>query len=354
MKILIVWTRQFNYADGLKYAFESNGHCAQVFELEYFNSSVTGIKKFLYRKCKMKWLADRYNNDMKRRIIDRCKLIEADAVLILNGDEMKIFDEGFFAGLRQINVRTILWLVDGMANYKNFTTASFKNYEYIYTFDRNDVALIKNDYGVVAKYLPLVAAEEVYNAAGTYQKEFDLCFVGGADKKRLSVLESVAEYCYRNNLKMIVYGNLWKNESWIQDWKYRVITKKRYPYLYRIAHNRKILPQELAELYKKTKINLNITTTRHSGLNPRTFEILATKSFQIAEYNLNSEGIFVSGVDFVTYKTTDELLALIGGYIKHEPERDQIAANGYDKICRQYLLRHVVRKIIDDLRGGRL
>ena len=55
---------------------------------------------------------------------------------------------------------------------------------------------------------------------------------------------------------------------------------KLFPYLL----NHHISSNEMTNIYRRSKVYLNIGAIEHLSLNPRTFEILATGSFQLTDH----------------------------------------------------------------------
>ena len=115
-----------------------------------------------------------------------------------------------------------------------------------------------------------------------------------------------------------------------------------------IFTNTSLPPDKVNELYSRSKICLNINKQQTVyGGNMRLYEILATNSFQITNFNDYIEDEFCGCVE--SYKNTEELLQKIVYYLDHENERKAIAQRGYDKVMKSELFYHRAKKILDDV-----
>lgn len=91
--------------------------------------------------------------------------------------------------------------------------------------------------------------------------------------------------------------------------------------------------KEMPFIFRKSKINLNITTRAiESGLSQRIWDVLACKGFLITNYQPEIDTFFKDGVHLVTYSSHNELLEKIDYYLHHEDERQIIAQSGFDWI----------------------
>lgn len=103
-------------------------------------------------------------------------------------------------------------------------------------------------------------------------------------------------------------------------------------------------------VFKKTKINLNITLRSIiSGIPLRAFDIMGAGGFLLSNYQSDFLKHFVPDEDFVFYESKDDLIAKIDYYLTHEDERIQIAKNGFEKIKEKHTYRHRVQEMISYL-----
>lgn len=92
---------------------------------------------------------------------------------------------------------------------------------------------------------------------------------------------------------------------------------------------------ELSKIYRKSKINLNITLhCIETGAPQRIFDIMAAGGFMLSNYQKELTELFVPGEEIVLYHNMEELQQLVEYYLTHEEERERIAKKGQDKVLR--------------------
>ena len=109
--------------------------------------------------------------------------------------------------------------------------------------------------------------------------------------------------------------------------------------------NRFLSPKEVSNLYSRSKICINIHNKQSKeGCNPRFFEIIGTKSFELVD---NIEYIQKNFNDYtVIYKDTDDLISKIRFYLKHEQDRECIIDKGYEYISQNHTFINRIEEII--------
>ena len=84
----------------------------------------------------------------------------------------------------------------------------------------------------------------------------------------------------------------------------------------------------------------------HKGVNPRTFEIMATGSFQLIDEREDYAGL-VTERDMVIFRSTEELIEKISYYLAHEDERERIAAHGHAAVLGRYSMEASLNRILN-------
>lgn len=123
--------------------------------------------------------------------------------------------------------------------------------------------------------------------------------------------------------------------------------QKNHPDLFSCLNNYNIPPEKTADVYRRSKIVLNINKSIHKSISPRTFEILATNSFQLMNSGQESNNTLNLMKDLVLFKTEDDLIAKINYYLSHENERKEIAQNGFID-CQHFSLSNILSKVLAD------
>ena len=348
-KVLVVWYKNFEYLDRMVNAFRANNIEADKFTIEYFYDYANCLQR-IGNSLGIKHFKSAHNKKMRDDIIKKCEKENFDSILILTGNFREVIDDEFLSWAKHHEKKLLLWFIDSVRNFKCYDEIYFKNFKGIYSFEPTDIKYLLNKYNVGnAKYLPVVADETIYNNENNaLNKVYDICFVGVASLHRAELLEAVARYCDYNNKTMIVYGHMWRFRPYIHMLRHRYNFKKKYPKLYKYVINKFINSQKVAELYKKSRIVLNIAQSDNSAANSRTFEILATNSFQIVGYNPSIEALFKDGKELVMYKNSEELINLIDYYLDNAEKRVEIASTGCEKVMKEFLLKRIVREFIQE------
>ena len=104
---------------------------------------------------------------------------------------------------------------------------------------------------------------------------------------------------------------------------------------------------EMPKIFHLSKINLNMTIKPiQTGLPLRIFDILGCGGFLMTNYQTELTEHFEIGVDLEAYASMDELVDKCAYYLEHEDVRQQIALNGYRKVCEQHTYIHRIKEMI--------
>lgn len=349
MKVLVIWYNIFHYLSGITNALNNiEGVEAQMFPLEYFNRQA-GLAENLLTKSGISYFKNKYHKETRAKLLENVDNYKPDIVLFLNADYEFIVDEAVLKKLKNKGIKTVVWFVDSAKN-SDMKTQYLENFDKIYSFEKNDIEYIKRKYNVKnVQYLPLGVCTDIYYPTEDKSFENDICFVGFSDEKRLKILETVAEYCITNNRKLIVYGQMWRTRPWLHRIRHENRFKKKYPNLYTFVVNKCIEPQEVAAVYNSSKICLNIIQKVHNGANPRTFEILGTKSFQLIDYSQGIADLFEDGKHLVMYRNDEELKTQLEYYLNNENKRDHIVQSGYELTINRYTMTKMVNIIVENI-----
>lgn len=102
---------------------------------------------------------------------------------------------------------------------------------------------------------------------------------------------------------------------------------------------------EMPKVFRKSKINLNITLRSiTTGVPLRVFDILGAGGFCLTNYQMCIAEHFEDGKDLVMYSSVEDMMEKIDYYLTHEEERMAIAQNGHRKV-KEYSYKNIYRKI---------
>lgn len=243
-----------------------------------------------------------------------------------------------------------VWYVDTM-QHGEYMPNIVKKYNKIYTFEPTDIEYAKQLYDIDIEYLPFGAGRNLFASDYlTKQKsyEYDICFVGlvAGSTYRLSILNTIAQLCIKNNYKFALYGHFWHSNHYLQQIIGSIKFRYKYPDLYKYVHNQKLEPNKVVDLYRKSRICLNIHNQNHTGLNCRSFEIMGNGNFLLTDKKDTNRLNIKAGVDYEDYSNMEELINKISYFLCHDKERQCIALNGAACVRQNYTIDRLISKVI--------
>lgn len=110
---------------------------------------------------------------------------------------------------------------------------------------------------------------------------------------------------------------------------------------------------EMPYAFRYGKINLNMTLrTIQNGIPLRCFDIMGAGGFLLTNYQMDFEGLFENGVDYVYYESKEDMLDKIAYYLEHEEKRVQIAQNGHAKVKAEHSYQIRLKQMLEMLGKG--
>lgn len=321
MKILLITPISHNKLFALQECLQSLNHEVCFFGTQSFEEQVAYAEKKLY-KLGLGSLKEKYYRKLNEKIEKGYLEFNPDLVFITNGGGLS----SQLLSLMKKKTNIIAWFFDSVKrDFMEETAENFVYYDKIFVFEKSDIPYIKEKYGLDVQYCSVGYNNKTYYPVSK-EKNIDIVFVGNPSPKRIAILREVANYASSHNLTMQIYG-AWYSEQ--HFWK-KIQFKKRDPILFQYINNRTIPSEIVADLYRQSKICLNIHIAIHEGVNPRTFEILGTRSFQLIDKRQDYNELIRPNVDVVVYEDVADLISKIDYYLSKEKERNVFANNGYE------------------------
>lgn len=307
------------------------------------------LSRVAYR-CGYRGKKRKYNEKRKKRLINN--IAGADAVLFVNLPDSAFSNDDILdirLACNENNCRMITWIIDPLKG--NVSLLPFiKCFDDVFSYEYDDVKWM-NEYGILAQYCP-VGYQNAYDVGmdENIEKDIDVLFVGTPYKNRLRILEYLAESQTAKNWKLKFIGPFYK--YW---WK-RVLFKIKHPILYKYVENAYLTGDEIVAAYRRSNICLNIHTENATSLNPRSYEIMATKSFELVDARKNYDE-FIEGKDLICFNDCDEMIKLIKYYLFNKEQLRCIADNGYKKVKKNrkmvdslsFVLRNFIKRRLDEI-----
>jgi len=280
------------------------------------------------------------------QVLEAADSFRPDLVLVLNGlhdfpqEHLGNIDE-----LRRRGVKTAVWFADD-PYLTDDTSRHAVHYDYVFTNELACLPLYQSIGCRQAHYLPLAVHTDLFRPirpAPVYA--YDICFIGMGFFNRIRLFDELAPFL--QDKKVIIAGFNWHRLS-------------RYAQMARFIQDRWIPVPETVHYYNGAKIVINLHRTiepgidnRNSGqwpavsVNPRTFEMSACGAFQLTDVRSDLATHYAIGSEMAVYRNAGELMQLIDHYLKHEHERNVMAARGYRRTIRSHSFTERIGRLLD-------
>ncbi len=105
--------------------------------------------------------------------------------------------------------------------------------------------------------------------------------------------------------------------------------------------------REMPQVFKNSKINLNITLRSiHTGIPLRVLDILSCGGFVLSNYQEELAEYFKVGEELELFENPDEAAEKIDYYLTHEEERQKIAGQGQQAVWERFDLKQQLKKLL--------
>lgn len=269
MRILVTGPTYQNQPQSVVRALIRQGHDVQLYSMADFYMGARYWQKKIY-KLGYHDVKHSYEECIARELQEICRMFRPDFVLVLNGlmisaPSLRVLQEYDKA----------LWMWDSFHRAPRLKEI-FPCFRRVYTFEKQDADELKDRYDVEASWLPLGYDDTIFYPKEV-MKNIDISFIGIPTPRRLRILDRIAEYAEQENRAMLIGGPWYSTEHF---WKKHSF-KRKHPALMRYVYNQIFSPEEAADIYRRSRICLNVIVEGHGAYNPRMLEIAATGSKQI-------------------------------------------------------------------------
>ncbi len=239
---------------------------------------------------------------------------------------------------------TINWFCDDQWRFDSFTKYYAPHFSYVITVDRFALDKYKE-----ISYKNVILSQWAsfgFNKDIDFDKiyyRYDVSFVGATSGYRRWIVKELL----KKGIKVVCFGYGWKNG--------------------------RVSFEKMAEIFKTSKINLNISNSvsydirymfssirtfreflisnkRAEQIKARNFEIPTFGGFQLTNYVPFLEDYFKIGEEVAVYTSLEDLLLKIKYYLENESERKRILVKGYSRAINDHTYSHRLKKIIEEIR----
>ncbi|AJF61476.1 hypothetical protein QT06_C0001G0636 [archaeon GW2011_AR15] len=288
-------------------------------------------KTFDYRAFKFQHLP-LTNFLLNKLMVLQAKSWKPDLVVVNKGESIL---RGTISDIKKEGIKTVNWNPDepfGLLQAFN-KIQNLEEYDACFNYDTQYIEPMKeinpNSYHLPPGADPsYVHKEQIPLKQRRYPA--DICMVGTAYPNRISLLSKLERYT------MKVAGPGWDKAP-------RNISENSLPYVDNI---------EMVRLFNESKIVLNPYGSSKNFIcpNPRTFEIPASRSFELTDMPRETKKYFTPKKEFVVYRDEKEFVELVEYYTENKEEREKIAEAGYKRVLKEHTMKHRVKSLLGTLK----
>ncbi|MBW8362842.1 MAG: hypothetical protein K0M56_11740 [Kaistella sp.] len=259
-KILFFSVQTFNLEKEIKYAMEKAGATVTYYDERPANNNFTKgiirLKRNIYQKR---------INLYYRKILKDIEHLQFDFLFVNRGE---VITDHFLKEFRkaQPQCEMIFYTWDSFTNHKHPTTI-LKNFDKCFTFDLEDA----RQYHIGFRPLFYLDQYKDINNAEVKGFKYDLLFLGTAHTDRYLISNKVKEWCVKNGLKNFCYYYMHSKTVYyyqkIFDSSFKNFDVNQLSFT-------SLTTEEIIDLYKESKVILDINHPGQKGLTMRTFEAL--------------------------------------------------------------------------------
>lgn len=332
-KVLIIGPDFYDYNLSVAKSFEDLGYKTKIISYKDNMTSIIDRLKYNYLpKKNIKNFKNKYIEEININVSEVYKIFQPEIIFVIKGNFIKEETLNIMK-----NTFKIIWLMDSITRTEE-TINTINFYDRVFIFEPNDYSLLKNR-NIEAFFLPLSFDTSIYFPIKLEKKNIDISFVGTIYENRRELLESIIEEFKGYNIE--IYGKYLSFRNLSTFYKYYFRGYKKY------FKNKNISPLQTNILYNNSKIVLNVHHAQSiSGCNPRVFEILGSKSFQIVDNNKFVTSNF-NADEIICYSSMEDLKGKIRLYLENPNKRNFIAEKGYNKVMKEHRFIDRISMILD-------
>lgn len=259
-RILFFSVKLFNYENIIADKLRSLGAHVDYYDERPSNSILTKgiirLKRSLYHVK-----ISNYYRDILKDIESK----NYDYFFLIKGE---VIPQYFIDKVRELNPNIFLlyYTFDSFQNNPNGVNI-LNNFDKKYTFDSKD----SQTYNL--EFRPLFFSDDYYKLAINNNPKYDLLFIGTAHSDRYVISENVAKWCKEKKLKNFAF---YYSPSRLVFFFFKLFDESFKKFKYKNISFKSLKHEEIINLYKDSKVILDINHPNQRGLTMRVFEALGS------------------------------------------------------------------------------
>lgn len=260
LKIALIAPSFFSYDKAIAKMIECFGHEVVIFDDRPSN---TNLSKILIR-LKLHFFLRRKIKNHKEKIIEKIQKEKVDCLFVISPE---VFDVAMVDEIKKNNpnIKIILYLWDSILNKSN-TKSLVNSLDTVYSFDRRDCEIYPR-----LKFHPLFFEDLFYTFLGESEKKYKIAFIGSYHSNRFNLVE-LKQKLSRFFLHLYVQGDIVRVFRSLT----LILNPRTFYYFWKNTTLKKLNKEEVANIFKASKVIIDYQHPDQCGLTCRTFEALAS------------------------------------------------------------------------------
>ena len=338
-RTLIIGPRFHYFNVSIERAFRALGFVTKVFAYDNPVHPYTLYNKIRYKLTGDKLAMKRQSREGFQPAVKTVfEEVRPDVVFVMNGDMLL---PSTIEGWRKRGAKVALWFFDSMTHIP-LCEDNIPAVDAVFCYEQTDIPIIRERYGVEARFLPQAVDTELYyplKKSETEEPLFDLVFAGDIfhSRRRREIIQAIV--AHYPELRIRVWGEY---KPWYKNPLKWLLRERRDVY-----QNRNASASQLNHDYNHSRIVLNIhIEQQQDGANPKVYEIAASGAYQICNANPYLEQLFAHG-EVGLYHNLDELFALIDDALLQDKRPHAIGAHHI--VVAHHTFVHRLRQVLEVL-----
>lgn len=329
-------------------ALKKLGHTVIDVDYSGFRDSMNELDSFSNNPVYRNQILNKYTELLSEGIV--IKAVENKVDLVL-GIAQAPFSVSTLNQLKQHEILSAFWFVEDYRTIQYWKLLA-PHFDYFFTIQKGDFfselkKLSNNKNKNNFYFIPTAAKLDIHKSAekdslSDGDREYygsDISFVGAGYYNRRRLFPSLLGYDFK------IWGNDWNLNSPLK----KVIQK----------NGERVTTDESVKIFNSSKININLHSSSYLDgvhldgdfLNPRTFELAASKNFQLVDARKPIFDFFHED-EIATFTSVDDLKEKIDFYLKNPDEREKIIEKSYNRVVSNHTYELRLQEMIHHIIGS--
>lgn len=294
-------------------------------------------KRFYQIKRNIHEISLNFNTYRRLRIKKVIDLIENNNIDLIICTHDYLYPDDVKSIKQYSSAKIVLWFPDAVSRFKKelFLIAG---YDFLFFKDPYIINILKRQINIPVIYLPECCNPKYHYYSGEFPPDekyaCDICTAGTFHPSRVSFFENLVS---RVDYNIKIYGP--PPPLWMQSETINKLNQNRY-----VTYHEKI------KAFRNANIVINnIHPTEIEGVNVRTFEISASRAFQLVDYRPGLNDLYEINKEIVTFDNIADAVNKIKYYIDNKNARKEISLAAEERSIKDHTYKKRLSKLLSHI-----